>query len=281
MPLLRSPSAPIRPSARRYFDDVQRLVTPLDFVTSTDLATWLVPGTAHSDASRFVWPGRDLKSTHRNNFVGARDAPTITEDWLDGNPGVTFDGTLKQVMRCGAFTGIGKGDKPCALIVASINADHPTGTPTLFYLAGKNSLLQASYQVLTVSVGAVSGLVVKSVLGSGGTASTASASAAGNYANGTPRLFMAVASNASDRAEAWSGNVLKATAAAGASGGLYVTPTHAVIGSGDEGGGATRWMDGTIGDVIVFRNKPSASELSSLLDGYYASWWPTIHAGLA
>lgn len=251
---------------------------PASIVTSANLALWLTPGAVYETSSQFVWEDRGLGSG--NHFVSVRDRPTVTSSWLDGNPGIAFDGTLKQVLRCGGFTGIAKGSRPCAYIVASINSDHPTGTPTLLYLAGKLPA-QSAYQLLSVTVGAVSGYVVSTRLGSAPTTSTATASAGGGYANGTPRLFKAVADNGADRAEAWSNGTLHATAAAGASGGLFATPTHAVIGSGDEGGGATRWFDGTIGEVLLFDSEPTAAEEAALLLRHFAPRWPTIYAGHA
>lgn len=248
---------------------------PSDFVQSVRTVTWLKPDGARG-GEVFTW----ADSAGDNNFVSARDRPHIVNNWLDGQPGVEFDGALKQVLRCGCFTGLGKGSKPVAFFVASVNADHPVGTPTLFYLAGKTPLV-ANHLVFNVTVGSVSGLVANVRLGSGGTASNATASPLGGYANGQPRLFMAVASNAVDRAEIWEGNVLRATAAAGASGGLTVSPTHAVIGSGDEGGGATRWFDGVLGDVVIFDGMPPAPELAAYLPGYYGHYWRGLYAGLA
>lgn len=252
---------------------------PSDFVDDP-LALWLRTDSIDSPPREFLWRDR---SPENNHFSAARDAPRRAPRagaLLDGKRGARFDAVFKQVLRCGAFTGIGKGDKPVMLAIASVNSDHPTGSPTLLYLGGRYSLLQLTYQVFNVTVGSVTGLVANCRLGSSGTAVNAGASAVGGYANGTPRLIMAVSSNASDRSEVWTENTLRGTAGTSAAGGLFATPTHAVIGSGDEGSGATRWMDGDIWELMLFRSLQGAS-LTTLLDEYVSRLWPTIYAGLA
>lgn len=227
---------------------------------------------------------RDASPEGNNCVAGGHQRPALVPSWLDGNAGIAFDETSESVLRFPGFRGLGKGDKPFLIAIASVGPVTTAPVPTIFLLIGDQPLQAGPNEpnhVFNLSVSdAPSQALARARLG--GTKTLSSASGGASYADGVPRLFYVHAANASDRAEIYVDGVLRGTAPAGDAGGLSQTPVHGVLGGGDAdtNPNQARWLTAVLGMVLLFRQKPLAAELAKLEDTVIASRWPTMYAGL-
>lgn len=240
------------------------------WVSSVNNVLWLPPG-GYSYGTVAAWHD---SSGYENHPVASGDArPELVASWLDGNPGVRFDG-VDDLLRCYSFTGLGAGSKPCVIAVCAADSSQPQSSGTLLYAHDLDSPNIDQLMIIEYRV-ANGGLRTMSRLGSGPTTSSAQAALQGDD---TPHWLMSVAANASNRAETWVDGVLAVTASSGAANGLTRTITHASIGGTDqdEGNPIVRWLKITIGELIMFDGVPTAGELTALRNNYLAPTWPSL-----
>lgn len=250
--------------------------SPSTFVTSTSMAMHLSPSSIYADSgSVFAW--EDL-SDETNHFTATGTArPAITR-WIDGRDGVRFDG-VNDILRCSAFTGVAAGDKPVVIVVMA-------GDPTQSASLTAATMLYLVSDEDTESVGWLQSSTTRAEcrarLGSGTGTLTNANTGGTSYHDGSPHLFRGVFANASDSTELWIDETLRSTSSAVA-GGLTYTLTRAAIGGGigSASNPTLRWLKATIGEVIIFANRPTDDEITALMDGYIAPTWPTVYGGLA
>lgn len=255
-------------------------LTPTDIVSSVNMVAWLAPGGA-AEGTHFSW---NDASDYENHFTASGDArPTLVASWLDGHPGVRFDGVTSLLWRS-VLTGIGAGSKPVLIFVGTADTDAPQTVGTVFLAHGVTDAFTPSSaeRLFNVDWATSNGgrSQVSARLGSTPTLSRTSSPL--SAPDDAPHWIMSQTSGATDRARSYFDGALVATASSGAAGGLYESVTQAYIGGGDwHSNHEVRFWKGTLGEVVLFDGMPTAGEMTSLLSEFFAPRWPSLNWSLS